>query len=413
MNSSLELITTGSELLSGRSVNTHARVLGEALFPLGLRIARDTTLPDDAAEIEDALRSALGRVDVVIMTGGLGPTSDDLTRDIVARMTGRGIVMHEPSRQAVVARYSRMGRKVTPHVERHALVVEGAEVLSNSAGLAPGERIAVNDRTLFLLPGPPREFLAVLTEHVLPWLRANKASAVPEVRLFQVCGVGESDIVSRLEPEGFPGPGVDVSYCAAVGRVEIRLSAVAADLPHLEKAAQLVRDRIGPAIFTEGRQDLAEVVGALLKGRAATLAVAESCTGGLIGHRLTNVSGSSDYFVGGIVSYANSVKERELGVLPTDLETHGAVSEPVARQMAEGVRGRFGTTYGLAVTGIAGPSGGTPEKPVGLVYIAVAGAAGTQCKEFRFAGSREHIKDWGSQMALDLLRRRILDVASA
>jgi nicotinamide-nucleotide amidase len=317
--------------------------------------------------------------------------------------------MHEPSRLAIADRYAKTNRKMNAFVERHALVIEGAEVLANSAGLAPGERISVNNSVLFLLPGPPREFVAVLDEHVLPWLRANRTGPVPEIRLFQVCGIGESDIVSRLEPEGFPGPGVDVSYCAAIGRVEIRLFAPAANAAQLDKAARLVREKIAGSIYDEGSRDLAEVVGQLLRERKATLAVAESCTGGLVGHRITGVAGSSYYFKGGVIAYADEVKERDLGVSAEDLKNHGAVSEAIAKQMAEGVRRRFGTTFGLAVTGIAGPGGGSNEKPVGLVYIAVADAKGCVAKQSRFAGSRDNIKDWGSQVALDQLRLRLLD----
>jgi len=406
MNPQVELITTGSELLSGRTVNRHAQVLGDALFPLGLQLTRDTTVPDDMAAIEEAICSALGRVDLVIVTGGLGPTSDDLTRDVAARISGCKVVMDESALQSIRERYSRTGRKMNPFVDRHALVVEGAAVLLNSAGLAPGERITVNGKTLFLLPGPPREFSAVLNDHVLPWLKDHAGRAAPQVRIFEVCGIGESDVISRLEPAGFPAAGTDVAYCAAPGRVEIRLSGGAG----LEVSARMVKDKIGDFIYAEERRDMAEVVGRLLMAKKATLATAESCTGGLIGHRITGVSGSSGYYLGGVIAYSNDEKIRDLGVNAVDLDQHGAVSEEVARQMALGVRDHFDVDFGLSVTGIAGPTSDKSDKPVGLVYIAVADRKDAWVREHRFAGGRDHIKEWSAQMALDLLRRRLLEV---
>ncbi len=405
----LELVTTGSELLSGRTVNRHAQALGDALAPLGLRLVRDTTVPDDAAAIEDAVRGALARVDLVVVSGGLGPTSDDVTRDVLCAITGQTMVMNEEARQRIADRYARSGRALNPSVERHALVLDGAAVLQNSAGLAPGERVDVKGKTVFLLPGPPREFQSVLTEHVLPWLRAHAAVTPPDQRIFQVCGIGESDIVTRLTPLGFPPPGLDdVAYCAQPGRVEIRLSAPPAAA--LETAAAQVRAGLGDHIFAEERIDLAAVVARLLGARTATLATAESCTGGLIGHRLTNLSGSSAWYLGGVVAYANASKVRDLGVPAATIAQYGAVSGETACAMAEGVRARFGSDFGLAVTGIAGPTGGTPEKPVGLVWLAVADAQGVTARKHRWSGSREVNKDWAAQYALDLLRRRLTGV---
>lgn len=420
MISSVELVTTGAELLSGRTVNRHAQTLGDALAPLGLRLVRDTTVPDDRTAIEDAIRGALARVDLVIVSGGLGPTSDDVTRDVLCAITGQTLVMNEEARVRIANRYARGGRALNPFVERHALVLSEAAVLQNSAGLAPGERIEIpggqrtedgRQKTVFLLPGPPREFLSVLTEHVLPWLREHAAVTPPDLRIFQVCGIGESDIVTRLTPLGFPPPGLDdVAYCAQPGRVEIRLSAPPAAAAALESAVRMVRDGLGDHIFAEERIDLPAVVARRLGERKATLATAESCTGGLIGHRLTNLSGSSAWYLGGVVSYANESKVRELGVPAATISQHGAVSEETARAMAEGVRSRFGSDFGLAVTGIAGPTGGTPEKPVGMVWLAVADAGGTTSQAHRWNGSREVNKEWAAQYALDLLRRRLLHI---
>lgn len=407
MRPDVELVATGTELLDGRVLNTHGQVLARRLARLGLVLRRETTVGDDQGGIERAVRDALGRVDLVVVTGGLGPTSDDLTRDAVAAITGAGQVMHEPSRAAIAARYARQNRAMNPVVERHALVLEGAEVLANPVGLAPGEAIRHGNRHLFLLPGPPHEFLAVLEEHVLP--RLQRLTGMPPllVREFQVCGIGESDIVNRLSGDAFPGPGIDVAYCANVGRVEIRLTGPAGTAGALDRAAALLRARLGDHLYAESAESLEEVVGRLCVARRRRLAVAESCTGGLITHRLTNVPGSSAYVLGGIVAYANQAKVRDLGVDLKLIERDGAVSSAVAKAMAEGVRARCGADLGLGVTGIAGPGGGTAEKPVGLVHVAVADELGTVAREFRFLGPRAVIKEWSAQMGLDLLRRRL------
>lgn len=409
MSSHIELVTTGSELLSGRTANTHARTLGDAIAPLGMDLLRDTTVPDSLSGIEDAVRSALSRVDIVLVSGGLGPTSDDLTREAVAGIVGKGLVIDDEALRRIRERYERSKRVLTESVQRHALVVEGADVLQNAEGLAPGERISWKGKTIFLLPGPPREFQSVLTQSVIPWLTANAAATPPVTTIFQVTGIGESDIVTRLEGSGFPPPGVDVAYCARPGLVEVRISASREHASQVTGCAGLVRNRLGLHIFAEKRVTLEEVVGQLLRKRGETVAVAESCTGGLVGHRIATIPGSSDYFLGGVISYANASKERELGVKQDTLERHGAVSAETAREMAEGVRSRFGSTYGLSITGIAGPSGGTPEKPVGLVFVAVADAAGCEANERRFAGTRSAVQEWSSQIALDWLRLRILN----
>ncbi len=406
MNPNVELVTTGSELLSGRTLNRHAQTLGEHLQSLGLKLVRDTTVPDDIPIIRDTVGAALQRVDMVVVSGGLGPTSDDITREALAELLGRKIVMDIPSRDELRKKLQRMGRQVSEAADRQAKIVEGAAALSNAVGAAPGQRIELGEKVMFVLPGPPREFLAVLDDHVMPWLRqrfgALKRAAE---KTFSVCGLGESDIVRRFEEAGFPPAGVAAAYSAAPGRVDIKIAA--ADAALVEKTAGDVRRILKPNIFTEERLPMEEVVGRLLAAGRATLATAESCTGGLVGHRVTAVSGSSTYYLGGIVAYANDVKTRELGVSPATLQAEGAVSEAVAREMAAGVRKKLGADYGLGVTGIAGPTGGTPEKPVGLVYVALADRDNTWVKRFQFGGDRGWIKEWSSQMALDLLRRRL------
>ena len=407
MSREVELVTTGTELLIGRTVNRHAFVLGERLRTIGLNLVRDTTVRDDAPAIREAIQSALGRADVVFVSGGLGPTSDDITRDVLAALLGRTIVSDAAALEAMTARYQKLGRVVTEQAQRQALVIEGACVLSNSVGMAPGERIELGDKVLFLLPGPPREFSAILEQHVLPWLRAKAGGAPVAERLFLLCGIGESDIANRLEKAGFSPPGLEIAYCAAPGRIEVRLTSLAGDVPAVEGAAAVARPLLGDFVFSEERVEMEDVIAGLLRREKATLATAESCTGGLIGHRITSVSGSSDYYLGGVVAYSNEVKIRELGVSAEALNQKGAVSEEVARQMAVGVRKRFNSDYGLSVTGIAGPTGGTSEKPVGLVYVAVADKTRAWVRRHCFASDRATIKTWSSQMALDLLRRRL------
>lgn len=414
MNRCAELVSTGSELLDGRRLNTHAQLIGTELARLGIRLTRDTTVPDGMDAMRDAIRSALSRAPLVFVTGGLGPTTDDVTREVIAELAGRRIVMDDATLRQNNAWLRQRNRQPNESFDRHALVVEGAAVLSNSAGLSPGERIDIDGRTVILLPGPPHELRAIWTEHVGPWLRTACAGELPLCRSFRFCGVGESDIALRLERAGFSGDGLEVAYCARPGNVEVRLLAPAQDRTRLDAAADLIRGEFAGDIFSETDGPellLEEVVGGLLRGRRLTVATAESCTGGLISHRLTNVPGSSDYVRGGVAAYANEAKIALLGVDGETLAREGAVSEAVARQMAEGARRAFGADVAVSTTGIAGPGGATPGKPVGLVFIAVADAAGTICRELRASGGREYIKNWTSQVALDLLRRRLTGLA--
>ena len=408
MKRHVELISTGDELLSGRTLNRHAQVLGECLRPLGLSLARDTTIPDDAATIGAAVLDSLGRVDVVITSGGLGPTCDDLTRDAIAAALDRGVVMDDLSAERIEQKYRKRGLEMSDVALRQAFLVEGAVALENPVGSAPGQRIEQGGKVLFVLPGPPREFLAVLERHVVPWL-SEVFGAPPErnEQIFMTTGMGESDIVTMLEKADASFEGIDVAYCAAPARVEIRLSADPGEGARLAKAAEVLRGLLGPHIYAEERLALHEVVARMLTEQGVTLATAESCTGGLLAHWLTSVGGSSAYFLGGVVSYANESKIRDLGVSEALLAEHGAVSEPVAQAMAEGVRSRFGADYGIGVTGIAGPTGGTADKPVGTVCLAVADEAGAVTCRRRFPGDRNWVKEWSCLTVLDLLRRML------
>lgn len=411
MKKAAELVSTGAELLSGRSTNTHARLLGERLGRLGIVLSRDTTVPDDLDVIRDAVRDAARRVDLVFISGGLGPTNDDVTRDALAALLNRPVIMDPASLAQLREKMRRAGRALNPARERQARIVEGAEALPNSAGAAPGERIECEGKTYFVLPGPPIEFRAILDEHIMPWLtrKLGGPQSVRE-RVILTQGIGEADMIERFEAAGFPPPGVTTAYCASAGRVELRLHPLP-DTPddQLDQAADHAAALLGDFVYARKRIELEVLVATHLTGRGHTLATAESCTGGLIGARLTSASGSSTFYRGGVVAYADIVKRNLLGVPDELLQRDGAVSEPVARAMADGARAAFKTDYALAVTGIAGPSGGSPDKPVGLVFIALAGPAGTRALRHVFVGNREMIRESACRAAL----RMLLDTPAA
>jgi nicotinamide-nucleotide amidase len=405
MKPELELVTTGAELLNGHVVNRHAHWLGGQLDVLGWRLVRDTTVADDPAHLREALRGALARVEVVVVTGGLGPTSDDITRNIAAEWFGAGLVMHEPSRQAIVRIYQKRNKPLNAMVERHALVVDGAIVLENRQGLAPGEHLQKDVKTLFLLPGPPREFQGVMRDHVLPWLREQGVGASAQHHVFQTCGWGESDLCARLDAEGYGNLRVETAYCAQPSRVTVRLRECTGQAPDFNDAVSMVRRICSEAVYAETEETIEEAVVREFKSRGLTLAVAESCTGGLVGQRVTQVPGASAIFRGGVIAYHNDLKADVLGVDREVLAAYGAVSAPVAQAMAEGARRITGADIGVSITGVAGPDGGTAEKPVGLVYCAAADRQGTEVREFRWGGDREVVREASATMALDLARR--------
>jgi len=407
MNPEVELVTTGAELLDGRVVNRHANWLGNQLELIGWRLLRDTTVADEPDQIRDAIQSAFQRTPIVIVTGGLGPTSDDVTREVAAEWFGTKIVMHEPTRQTVLDLYKARNKPLNATVERHALVVDGAAVLANHHGLAPGEHLSKNDRHLFLLPGPPREFQGVMRDHVLPWLSGLGIASASRIHLFQTAGLGESDIAAKLEATGFELLNLEKAYCAEPGKVTIRIREKSGFSDDFIRSSTLVDHALGASIYSRLDESIEQTVGRLLKENHATVSVAESCTGGLIGQRLTAISGSSVYMRGGVIAYHNDIKADLLGVDRTVLESHGAVSEQVAGMMAAGVRSITGSDYGLSVTGIAGPDGGTAEKPVGLVFIAVAGRSAVEVRQLNLGGGRETIREASATMAMDLLRRCI------
>jgi nicotinamide-nucleotide amidase len=416
----VELINTGSELMLGRVLNTHQQWLGRRLADLGYTVDRQVAVPDRAADIVQVLREALARADLVLVTGGLGPTSDDLTRDLLAQLLGRQL-REDPGVVSHIEEIFRTRQRPMPAATRvQAMVLEGATVLPNPHGTAPGLAIQVQpnpfresgqESWLVLLPGPPRELRPMFVESVVPLLARVAPRSEPfACRTLRAIGIGESIAQQRIEKplEAMVAAGLEVGYCARMGQVDVRLSARGAGAEErVGQAVSIVGERLGAHVFGFEDEELEAVVLRLLESRRETLALAESCTGGCLAHRLTNIPGASAVLLGGLVTYSNEAKQRLLGVRPETLEVHGAVSEAVAREMAEGARKQLQASYALSITGIAGPSGGTKAKPGGTVYIGMAGPFPTVVERQFNPVDRETFKQVTAQQALNLLRLRL------
>jgi nicotinamide-nucleotide amidase len=421
----VELINTGSELLLGRVLNTHQQWLCRQLADLGYVVSRQVAVPDSGPDIEQAVREALSRADLVITTGGLGPTSDDITRDLIAQMLGRKLRTDAPTLEHIKGFFAIRNRPVPERTTVQALVPEGAIVLPNPHGTAPGLAIEISPGVfraghcaswLIMLPGPTRELRPMFAASVAPLLqRALPAAERFVCRTLRTTGLGESQVEESIRELIRPGigAGLHVGYCARAGEVDVRLSARGETAEKLvQEAETAVRARLAAHIFCDDEREIETVIVRLLAQTSRTLALAESCTGGCVAHRLTNVPGASTVFLAGLVTYSDAAKQALLGVRRDTLAQHGAVSEAVAGEMAEGARLRANADYALAITGIAGPAGGTPDKPVGTVFIALAGAAGTQVSKQFNPYDRETFKQVTAQQALDLLRRTLLGLVA-
>ncbi len=406
-----EIIAVGSELLTPYHLDTNSLYLTQKLNSLGILVRFKGVAGDHAGDLAAALRTALGRSELVILTGGLGPTEDDRTRQVAAEVLGRPLREVPEIRQRLTERLARLGRSMAANNLRQAQVPEGAEWLENRNGTAPGLWIEHEQKILILLPGPPRELEPMFESACLPRLARLAPGERIRTRVYKVVGLPESEVDQRIAPFYKSVENPSTTVLSTLGVIEVHIRARAASEEEAETLLAELGDKIelalGDYVFSTKGESLEEVVGAFLVMRQKTIAVAESCTGGLLAERLTRVPGSSDYFLGGAVSYSNEMKTRLVGVPPAMIQAHGAVSRAVAQAMAEGIRSRTGASIGVGITGIAGPSGGTPEKPVGLVFIALADERGTQVREFRFPGSRERVRHWSSQMALEMVRRRI------
>jgi nicotinamide-nucleotide amidase len=407
-----EIIAIGSELLAPDRTDTNSLWLTEKLNRLGIEVKLKTIVGDDDARLEEAIKDAVRRSKVVITTGGLGPTEDDITRKIAARALGRRLLLDEAVLAEIRLRFKNFGVAMPERNSRQAMVIEDAEVLPNPNGTAPGMFIEHQGTAIILLPGPPREMRPMFENHVSPKLSGRVGSFRVMRRLLRVAGLGESAVDEKIAPiyTQYDNPQTTILFnqseieihLTARGRTEAEADAL------LDRLSGQIEERLGNAVFSFAGETMEEVVGLKLSVGGYTVSVAESCTGGLIAQRLTDVPGSSKYFIEGVVAYANDAKTRDLDVEPVLLLEHGAVSALVAEAMAEGIRNRAGTDFGLSVTGIAGPGGGTEEKPVGLVYIALADEVKTEHRKLQLPGDRNLIRWRASQAALDLLRRRLI-----
>jgi nicotinamide-nucleotide amidase len=409
-----EIITIGSELLDGTRANGNARYLGRVLSGLGAEVLRATSVPDDAAAIEEALRKALGSADVVVTTGGLGATADDRTKQVAARLLGRKLALDDGVLARVRAHFEARGVAMPEANVAQAMVPEGGRAIDNPSGTAPGLLLEHEATLLFLLPGVPAEMEAMMTNYVVPFLEGRGVRRLVEERVLRTTGLTETAIAEAVGPLTRKLARTDVAYLPSTLGVDLRITgrgrSRAEAARAAERAADMLTQRLEPNVYARGWESIEEVVGYLLTMNKKTLAVAESCTAGALGARITGVPGSSDYFVGGVVAYSDDVKRRILGVKSGTLRKHGAVSGEVALEMAKGARERGRTDCGVAVTGIAGPGGGTSEKPVGLVYVAVVCGRAARAREHRFPGDRNAVREQSVQAALELLRRTLLGV---
>jgi nicotinamide-nucleotide amidase len=407
-----EIIAVGSELLTPDRIDTNSLFLTEELNKLGIEVLRKTIVGDQRELLAEAFRDALQRVPVVIASGGLGPTEDDLTRETVAELLGRRLQRNDAVVHQIEARFRTFKREMPALNLRQAMVPEGAEVLENPRGTAPGLWIEDKGRMIALLPGPPRELKPLFFEQVLPRLQRN----TPNVRMFHrelhVTGLGESHVEERIRSIYTRYKDVNTTILAVPGEIQIHLrrwtdNAVEANhtLDEIDRGMELA---LGERIFSHTATSLEQVVAQLLIENRATIAAAESCTGGLLAERLTRIPGSSNYFLGGVVCYSNELKTAWADVPPEMIAAKGAVSSEVAIALAEGIRRHVGSTFGAGITGIAGPSGGSEEKPVGTVHIALAAQGGTKERLVHLPGDREGIRFYASQVALDMVRMHYL-----
>lgn len=401
------ILSTGDELTTGKVVDTNSAFIADRLFSIGIKVAAVLKVGDDREKLLWAMRQAAGLGEVVIGTGGLGPTADDLTSEVVAELLGCPLVQNEEIAAALRKRFEVRGIPWTANNLKQALFPQGAEILPNPVGTAPGFRVSLGEnKTLSWLSGVPQEMTAMFDQTVMPWI-VGMCAGQDQIfsQAFKVYGLTESKLDDLVRPLGLE-LGIKLSFRAHHPDLTLRITASGGDEEQRQflEACKKIRLILGSHIYAEGDTTLEERVGQLLIEQHRTLALAESCTGGLISHRITRIAGSSAYYLGGATSYANEIKMKLLGVRPTTLEKHGAVSRETALEMSRGIRERTGADFGLSVTGIAGPSGGTAEKPVGTVWISIAQAKRHEAKLFHFHGDRERIIRATSQAALNWLR---------
>lgn len=409
---SAEIIAVGSELLTPERTDTNSLWLTKKLNEIGIDVKLKTIVGDDEARLEETIRDAIKRSDVVITTGGLGPTEDDVTRQVSARAIDRALVYHDELETDLRIRFEKWGRKMPEINKRQAFVVEGADILPNPNGSAVGMLTRIADKFLAVLPGPPRENQPMFEKYVHPHLKAAAGEVFVRRRNLRVTGLGESALDEMISPIYAAYKTVRTSILFNKTEVEVQIAATDSDEMRAQRTADELADKIGNklglAVFAMNGETMEEVVGKLLVERGATVSLAESCTGGLIAERITEVAGSSSYFIEGAVTYSNDAKIRTLDVKPETLAEFGAVSSQTAEEMAGGMRKRAGTDFALSVTGIAGPDGGSDDKPVGTVFVGLADATAVKTLKLNLPGDRYLIRWRSSQAALDMLRRQLL-----
>lgn len=404
------LLNTGTELLLGDVQDAHLNFIAREILPLGLHLQERRTVPD-GPEIRESLADLFPRSEILFVTGGLGPTSDDITRDIVADLLGLELRIDADLLASLRRRLRLRGIKWSESIARQAQVPAGAEILPNENGSASGLFLKANispgisSPHLFILPGPPRELQPMFCKSVIPILRSIVPSKSIERRLYKIAGMGESIVEEAIGEKVLAISGIELGYCARPGEVDVR---IIGPPDAIARADEIIRSELAASIFSTDDEELESVLVKILIEQKATVAVAESCTGGLVSHRLTNVPGASNVFLAGYITYSNNAKIDTLNVDPRLLEKHGAVSEQVATAMAQGARSRAKSTYALSTTGIAGPGGGSDGKPVGTIYVALATAHEIITKRLFFPTDRATFKDLAAQNALELLRRKLI-----
>jgi nicotinamide-nucleotide amidase len=407
-----EIIAVGSELLTPDRIDTNSLFLTEELNKLGIEVMRKSIVGDNRDYLSSTFHEALERVELVIASGGLGPTEDDLTRETVADLLGRKLQLNKEILQYIEGRFRQLGREMPAVNVRQAMVPEGAEVLENPRGSAPGLWIEDSGHRIALLPGPPRELKPMFHEQVLPRLQRLASSVRMFHRELRVAGMGESALEQRIKPIYTRYADVNTTILAAPGEIQIHLRIWTADTAQAQKTldeiVQSLQLALTDRIFSLDGSPLEEVVAQILTMNSATISVAESCTGGLLAQRLTSIAGSSSYFLGGAVCYSNELKTAWAEVPAEIIKTKGAVSSEVAIALADGIRRRVGSTLGVGITGIAGPGGGSEEKPIGTVHVAVSHAGGVRERGTRFPGDREAVRWHAAQLALDMVRIHFL-----
>lgn len=408
-----EIIATGTEILLGQTLNTSAHYLTGKLSELGIEVDYHTTVGDNPERLKKVIRQGIERSDLLMITGGTGPTEDDLSKELIAQIFGLNMVLDPPSHEKIQEFFAMRGSQMPKTEEKQAYFPEGSQILPNHCGTAPGAIVQKNNKTIILLPGPPTEMEPMFKNYVWPFLEriAQEDSARMYVRVVKVVGLGESELEEMLRDfMGRHEPGMTLLCKDSEMHIRLVVRGNADEAAAiLAQAESVIHERLGDKVFGTDEDTMLELVSKGLKEHRLTLATAESCTGGLLGAQLTQEPGSSDFYLGGVISYSNALKEGLLGVSSQTLHHYGAVSAETAREMAAGIRERTQADLGISITGIAGPGGGSQEKPVGLVYIGLATSEGVKANKFQFHGSRDSIRQLTVQAALDWIRRYMLN----